>query len=115
VNAPDLMRRRFIGVCGVARPEGFRASLKDLDVAPEEILPFPDHHRYGARDLARIRRAAEETGSSWIATTEKDAVKLEGRLSLPLLSVRLAVEVLEPGFFSLLSSALAPARAAEGP
>ncbi|MFN2386569.1 MAG: tetraacyldisaccharide 4'-kinase [Thermoanaerobaculia bacterium] len=113
VDAPELLRRRFIAVCGIARPEGFRASLKDLDLAPEEILTFPDHHRYGARDLARIRRTAEETGSSWIATTEKDAVKLAGRIFLPLLSVRLGVEVLEPGFFTLLSSVLSPARAAE--
>ncbi|MBC8646879.1 MAG: tetraacyldisaccharide 4'-kinase [Thermoanaerobaculia bacterium] len=113
VEAAQLLRRRFIGVCGVASPESFRASLKELDLAPEEILAFPDHHRYGSRDLARIRGTAEETGSSWIATTEKDSVKLAGRIPLPLLSVRLGVEVLEPGFFALLSSALSPSRAAE--
>jgi len=39
-------------------------------------------------------------------TTEKDAVKLAGRTPLPLVTVRLAVEVEEPGFFALVASRL---------
>lgn len=108
IEGAAILRRRFVAVCGVARPEDFAASLKDLDLAPEESFVFPDHHHYGARELVRIRRAADRTGSAWIATTEKDAVKLEGRISLPVLSVRLGVDVLEPGFFSMLAGSLAP-------
>ena len=116
VSGSELLPRRFLAVCGVASPSGFLASLKDLDLSPEETLAFPDHHRYGERDLARIRRAADRTGSAWIATTEKDAVKLSGRLTLPLLAVRLAVEVLEPGFFPFLAARLAnPAGGPGGP
>ena len=39
-------------------------------------------------------------------TTEKDAVKLAGRTPLPLVTVRLAVEVAEPGFFAFLAARL---------
>jgi tetraacyldisaccharide-1-P 4'-kinase len=100
----ELATRRFVAVCGVANPAGFAASLAELELRPEEIFAFPDHHRYSRRDLARIRRAADRTGSAWIVTTEKDAVKLEGRTSLPVVTLRLDVEVAEAGFFPLLLS-----------
>ncbi len=109
VTDRDLPRRRFVAVCGVANPAGFSAALRDLDLFPEETLVFSDHHRYGGRDLARIRGVAERTGSAWIATTEKDAVKLSGRLALPVVSVRLTVEVGEPGFFPFLAGRLSGA------
>jgi tetraacyldisaccharide-1-P 4'-kinase len=73
------------------------------------VLEFRDHQRYRDRHLARIREAAQRTGASWILTTEKDAAKLAGRTRLPLLTVRLSVEVEEPDFFAFLSARL-PAR-----
>ena len=39
-------------------------------------LTWPDHHRFTARDVARIRRAVVESGASGIVTTEKDMVRL---------------------------------------
>jgi hypothetical protein len=45
-------------------------------------------------------------GASWIVTTEKDVAKLSGRTELPLLTVRLSVEVEEPGFFSFVTARL---------
>lgn len=107
VISSALTGRRFIAVCGIAHPRAFVASLKELELAPEEVLAFPDHHRYARRDLARIRRAADRTGSAWIATTEKDAVKLEGETSLPVVVVKLEVEIVEAGFFPFLLTRLA--------
>jgi tetraacyldisaccharide 4'-kinase len=111
VPIATLRERRLLAVCGIAQPDGFAASLAELDLTPEDTLVFRDHQRYASRDLERIRRAAEETGSSWIVTTEKDAVKLWGRVRLPVVAVRLSVEVLEPGFFPFLASRLPPADA----
>ena len=48
-------------------------------------------------------------------TTEKDAVKLAGKTALPLLTVRLSVEILETGFFPFLAARLASARTAYAP
>jgi tetraacyldisaccharide 4'-kinase len=107
VTSSALTGRRFVAVCGIAHPDTFVGSLTELDLAPDEVLAFPDHHRYGRRDLERIRRTADRTGSAWIATTEKDAVKLEGRTSLPVVIVKLEVEVREAGFFPFLLSRLA--------
>jgi len=97
--------RRAISVCGVANPSEFAATLRDLGIASEDRIELADHQRYGERQIERIRRAAERTGAPFVVTTEKDAVKLAGRLGgLPLLTVRLAVEVEEAGFFPFLAN-----------
>jgi tetraacyldisaccharide 4'-kinase len=93
-----------LGVCGVARPGTFLASLAGAGVTVSGLLVFRDHHRYGNRDISQIRRAARRAGASWIATSGKDAVKLRGRVGLPLAELRLDVEVEEPGFWPLVMS-----------
>jgi tetraacyldisaccharide 4'-kinase len=107
IDPADLAPRRVIAVCGIAGPASeFAASLRALAIQPEELLAFRDHQHYGNRQLFRIRRAADRSGATWIATTTKDAVKLSGRISMPVVSVRLSVEVVEPGFFPFLLSRL---------
>lgn len=108
IDAAGFADRRLVAVCGVANPAEFAATLSELGLRPEERLDFRDHQRYGERQLARIRAAAERTGASLLVTTEKDAVKLAGKTSLPIVTIRLAVEVAEPGFFSFLSARLPP-------
>ena len=98
---------RCLAVCGVAQPASFSATLAELELAPEKTLVFPDHHRYISRDITLIHRAAAAAGASWVLTTEKDAVKLSGRLRLPMLTVRLAVEIGEAAFFPFLNSRIA--------
>ena len=99
----------LVSVCGIARPDSFSAALEAVGVAARERIVFGDHHRYRDRDLARIRRAARGAQSGLVVTTEKDAVKLEGRLGLPLAVLRIGVEIAEPDFFPFLASRL-PAR-----
>ena len=102
---------KFLAVCGIARPDSFRESLAALGLFPAQTLVFPDHCRYGGWDLARIARAAARTASTAIVTTEKDAVKLDGRVALPLFAVRLEVELSDPGFFAWISARLSGAEA----
>jgi tetraacyldisaccharide 4'-kinase len=109
LEGPALSDRRLVAVCGIAQPATFAATIASVGLRAEDTLVFHDHHRYTARDIARIHRITDETGASWILTTEKDAVKLTGRLSLPLVTVRLSVEIVEPGFFPFLASAIAAA------
>jgi tetraacyldisaccharide 4'-kinase len=108
IDAGTLPPRRLLSVCGVANPAEFAATLRDVGLTPEERLEFRDHQRYGPRQLARIRNAGERTGASLLVTTEKDAVKLSGRSPLPMVTVRLGVEVDEPGFFAFIASRLPP-------
>jgi tetraacyldisaccharide 4'-kinase len=106
LEAGAFADRRLLAACGVANPVQFAATLSELGLRPEERLEFRDHQRYGERQLARIRAAAERTGASLLVTTEKDAVKLAGKTTLPIVTVRLAVEIAEPGFFAFLASRL---------
>jgi tetraacyldisaccharide 4'-kinase len=108
IETESLATRRLLAVCGVANPSEFAATLAELSVAAEERLDFRDHQRYREKQLARIRSAADRTGASLIVTTEKDAVKLSGRAPLPVVTVRLGVEVEESGFFGFLASRLPP-------
>lgn len=105
--APEaIASRRLLAVCGIANPASFAGTLAELALAAEERLEFRDHQRYGPRELARIRRAAARSGASLVVTTGKDAVKLAGRLDVPVVAVRLSVELEEPGFFSFLAARL---------
>jgi tetraacyldisaccharide 4'-kinase len=112
IEEAALTGRRFVAVCGVAQPASFASTLASLDLFSEETLVFRDHQRYAPRDIGLIHRRAEASGASWILTTEKDAVKLSGLLRLPLATLRLSVEVAEPGFFPFLASRIAAPSAA---
>ena len=71
-------------------------------------MVFADHCRYESADLSRIVAAARRHGAAALVTTEKDAVKLAGRLppALRVRSVRLDVEIGEPEFFTFVRDRL---------
>jgi hypothetical protein len=81
-------------------------------------MAFPDHHRFGARDVARITKAARGVAAAIVLTTEKDAVRLAGQTmgDLPIASVPLILGV-EPAdrFRSWLLTRLSAAQHASRP
>jgi tetraacyldisaccharide 4'-kinase len=98
VSALDRLRgMRFLALSGIARPVSFRQSLQELSLPPAEFLAYPDHYAYGAADLAEIERSARACRAQALVTTEKDAVRLAGRLpaELPAYALRIELEVLE--------------------
>ena len=95
-----------LAVSGIADPEDFTRTLASIGVVPAATLAFPDHRRYGSSDVDRIARAAAAAGAEAVLTTEKDAVKLGGRLEVPLRTVRLAVEVVETAFWPFVRERL---------
>jgi|HubBroStandDraft_3_1064219.scaffolds.fasta_scaffold44070_3 tetraacyldisaccharide 4'-kinase len=95
-----------LAVAAIARPEGFFAAVRGLDLSVMAELALPDHHPYPPATLARIEEAARRSGATCVLVTAKDRVKLEGRLGLPL--AVLAIEALpEPPFWTWLDAALA--------
>jgi tetraacyldisaccharide 4'-kinase len=82
--APEAASSRALLVTGVARPERVLATARELGVDVAEHLRFPDHHDYPAKSLERIARTFHELSAKVVLTTQKDAVKLTGRLTLPL-------------------------------
>jgi tetraacyldisaccharide 4'-kinase len=98
VDAADLPGATCVAVAGLARPGSFFSTLSALGISPAASLAFPDHEAYGPAALGRVERAAEECGATAVVATEKDAVKLDGRVALPVYRVAVDQPVLEPGF-----------------
>lgn len=63
----------LLAVTGIARPELFRALVETVTGCDVELMEYPDHHAFTARDREAVR---ERTGSRTVVTTEKDAVRL---------------------------------------
>ena len=98
VRAEDLPGETLVAVAALAHPNAFLGTLASLGITPAGVETFRDHDPYAPFALGRIERAAEESGATAVITTEKDAVKLEGRLRLPLFRVAVEMAVTEPGF-----------------
>jgi tetraacyldisaccharide 4'-kinase len=75
VPASTDIKGRVLGFCGIGRPDKFDATLRDLGLDVVDMYPFPDHHPYSAKDLAKLSKMAVEYGAS-LVTTAKDWVKL---------------------------------------
>lgn len=83
VPALDTLRgRRVLAVCGLARPEHFHASLKELGAELAGTRSFADHHDYMETDIRVCLDEAQAAHAEAVVITEKDASKWE-RLSVP--------------------------------
>jgi tetraacyldisaccharide 4'-kinase len=105
---------RVFLVTGIARPERFANDIAACGWEAAGTAEFRDHHRFSARDVARITADAKRAGASIVLTTEKDATRLRAcdLGELPIASIPLTVGV-EPAdaFRDWLLARLASARA----
>ena len=63
-----------LAVCSIARPEAFAAGLSELlPGSAVDLAAFPDHHRFGVRDIAQLSRRCN---GRTVVCTAKDAQKL---------------------------------------
>ncbi len=89
---------------GIARPERFEfdASSSGASIAGRSF--FTDHHRYHAKEIETLAARARAEGAEALATTAKDAVRLEGlvpdALGLPILVLDIAVSFSDEKRFS---------------
>jgi tetraacyldisaccharide 4'-kinase len=64
-----------VAFAGIGRPEKFFRTLAEGGAQIIARHAFPDHHRYGAAELARLGAEAERAGAR-LVTTAKDWVRL---------------------------------------
>jgi tetraacyldisaccharide 4'-kinase len=81
---------RIVAFAGIGRPAKFFASLAAVGGELVAAHPFPDHHRYRGRELARLRREAVRTGAR-LVTTAKDRARLPAaaRVGIETLDIEL--------------------------
>jgi tetraacyldisaccharide 4'-kinase len=76
-NVEQFNGRKVFAVAGIGDPLGFEKQLKDAGSVVVGTRWFVDHHDYSTADLASVRADAHKSGAAFIATTEKDWVKIE--------------------------------------
>ncbi len=82
-----------VAVAGIARPEQFFEMLRGEGYQVAAAIGFPDHHRYGAADVARVAAAVRAAGAAAVVTTEKDAVRWDALGTLPFACVAVPLEL----------------------
>ncbi|MBI5970125.1 MAG: tetraacyldisaccharide 4'-kinase [Deltaproteobacteria bacterium] len=90
----ELIRGKdVVAVSGIAAPESFAATLKELDARITKSLTYPDHHDYAENDLRDIAAVCGPNGL--IVTTEKDGVKLKrfAAKDIPLYTLAVSVSM----------------------
>lgn len=114
VPGPLDLETPVLAVAGIARPERFFHALRQAGCTLVETVVFPDHHRFAAADVDRLREAARVAGARAIVATEKDAVRLADWVPCdpPLAVAALSIRV-DPAdrFQTFLTDRLAAVRA----
>jgi len=89
-----LNGRAITAFAGIAKPQRFFSTLESLGLHLVRRISFPDHHNFTDDDL-------RELNGSTLVTTEKDAVKLEGRAAFFTLRVSAKIADVE-GLMNLI-------------
>lgn len=77
----DLKDKKVLLVTGIANPKPLLNFLKEKGVSFKH-LNFPDHHNFTQQDISTIKKSFDELPSEQkiILTTEKDYMRLEGKI-----------------------------------
>ncbi|HTY45794.1 MAG TPA: tetraacyldisaccharide 4'-kinase [Patescibacteria group bacterium] len=96
----ETLRAKAVAcVCGIADPDSFEKLVLGLGARIGLSLRFPDHYAYRACDIERIMRQAQEKGIDTVVTTEKDAVRLSGKVppapgAVHFLALRIGLKII---------------------
>lgn len=93
----SFLRDRWVAaLSGIAVPENFERLVEQLGARVEIRRRFPDHHRFGRREIERFIQRCIERDLEMIITTEKDAVRLPRprQLDIPVFFLRIEVTIL---------------------
>ncbi|RLB04562.1 MAG: tetraacyldisaccharide 4'-kinase [Deltaproteobacteria bacterium] len=95
----SLRGKRVLAFAGIADPGYFIHMLKELGAEVVKELNFPDHYRYGLKDLKKMHKYMDRV--EVIVTTEKDYVKLRNipLEGLPLFVLGITQEIWEEELF----------------
>ena len=96
VNGDRLAGADVVAFAGIARPEKFFASLRAVGARVLTAMPFPDHHRFTARELAGLESRARRTGAR-LVTTAKDWVRLPAAMRGDIAVLEVAIAWEDPG------------------
>lgn len=85
-----LAGRSILALTGIARPERFLDTLSGLGAQLVGVERFPDHHRFSAKELERVRAHASRH-EALVVTTEKDKERLPPDFDVAVVETALEV------------------------
>ena len=85
----SLMGSRVVAFAGIARPERFFDTLRNIGATLIRAEAFPDHHPYHPLTLLRLMRDATAQRGV-LVTTEKDAVRIPPRFRTSVMVQKIA-------------------------
>ena len=81
----ESLQGKKVGLfCGIAHPDYFERTVKELDAQIVKTLIVGDHMEYDPESLLLFAQQCTEEGADCLVCTEKDRVKLVESLTLPL-------------------------------
>lgn len=83
-----LAQKRIFAFSGIAHPQKFYDSLRDMNVDLIGTRDFPDHHRFTQAELQSLVNVSREA-SAILVTTEKDWVRLNTHWREQILYIRI--------------------------
>ncbi len=78
IEFEQLKGKQIVALSSIGNPASFEKTLEALDLKASETARYGDHHWYSAKDIDIL---AEKYSGKTIITTEKDAVRLEDKIS----------------------------------
>ncbi len=101
ININNLSQFEILLVTGIANPIPLYAFLSEKN-CNFESLKFGDHHNFSSADISLITRRFErlEGKKKILLTTEKDYVRLQNLVDLPLYYLSIQTKVLERELFN---------------
>ncbi|MBC8213901.1 MAG: tetraacyldisaccharide 4'-kinase [Candidatus Marinimicrobia bacterium] len=70
------LEKGIFAFCGIANPNSFIESCNNLEIIPDEFIPFSDHVIYTEKKIEYLNNKILQSNCDIVMTTEKDLVKL---------------------------------------
>ena len=71
-----LKGKRVVAFAGIAYPDRFRNTLKQIGVEIVFFKSFPDHYWYKQKEIEELARYKEKRKADFLITTEKDWARI---------------------------------------
>jgi tetraacyldisaccharide 4'-kinase len=111
--AEELIGRKVLAFAGIGRPAKFYATLAGLGAEIVGRRDFPDHHAYGAAEIAGLVAAAKARDAVPV-TTAKDFVRVPERLRAGIAVLEVAIAWREPDRLNEILTRALPSSPADG-
>ncbi len=96
--SPDFMAlKKLVVFAGLAYPADFLLTVESLGARVVHFEAFPDHHLFAQRELGNLVSRKKSLGADFLLTTEKDWVRIDGRVQV---GVDIAVLKVKTGLLS---------------